>query len=61
MKKVDMMELGVHEMDTLEMKATNGGIILLVVLVTALLCASCSFDTHTQVGGSNEDGNDTRK
>ena len=59
MKKFDMMELGVHELDTLEMKATNGGIILLVALAAVLLCASCSFDTHTEVGGSKDD--DARK
>ncbi len=51
MKNFDLASMGVHEMSTLEMKETDGGIIWLLVVAGIVLlgASSCSGTTNTFV------------
>lgn len=51
MENSDLSSMNVREMNALEMKETNGGIIgLLIVAAAALLLgSSCNFVTQTQI------------
>ena len=55
MKNFDFNSLGVHEMNFQEMQETDGGLILMILAFTAILCAtaSCSFESNIIVGGSH--------
>ncbi len=55
MKNFDLASMGVHEMSTLEMKETDGGIIWLLVVAGIILlgASSCQTQITVQVGGNN--------
>jgi hypothetical protein len=55
MKSFDLESMGVHEMNALEMKETDGGLLALVAVAALLLlgAASCNIDIDIQVGGSD--------
>ena len=58
MKNLDLKLMGVQEMDTLEMKETDGGFIwfLVAAAVVLLTANSCSNNNIiVQIGGSNND------
>jgi len=55
MKNFDLASMGVHEMSTLEMKETDGGIIWVLVVAGLVLLgtSSCKIDINTNIGGQN--------
>jgi hypothetical protein len=55
MKNFDLNLMGVQEMNALDMKETDGGLVLfLICLATGLLLASCvNGPVNVQVGGTN--------
>ncbi len=53
MKNLDLNSMGVHEMNTLEMQETDGGIIWFVVFAAAVFLTSCNVEANFQVGGSH--------
>ena len=56
MKNFDLASMGVHEMSTLEMKETDGGIIWLLVVAGIILlgASSCSNNNiSVQIGTGN--------
>ena len=63
MKNFDLASMGVHEMSTLEMKETDGGIVVLLIVAGLLLlgAASCSSNVNIQIGGQNNTGTQEAK
>ena len=62
MKKLDLNYFGVQEMNAMEMKETDGGIIwLLIAAAVVLLTSSCINNVNFQVGGSHNTINSTQK
>ena len=55
MKNFDLASMGVHEMSTLEMKETDGGIIWILIAAGLVLlgASSCQTQVTIQVGGNN--------
>ena len=56
MKNFDLTSMGVHEMNTLEMQETDGGIIWFVILLAAVWCSSCTINSNVQIGNNNSSG-----
>jgi hypothetical protein len=54
MKTFDLTMMGVHEMSTLEMTETDGGVIWFVAAAALLLLASCNTETNIQIGGTHD-------
>jgi Fe-S cluster assembly iron-binding protein IscA len=53
MKNFDLYSMGVQEMNTREMKETDGGFIWFLVLAAAVLLTGCNVTFNTQFGGQN--------
>ncbi|HOK73572.1 MAG TPA: hypothetical protein PLS74_00425 [Bacteroidales bacterium] len=63
MKNLDLNSIGVHEMSTLEMQETDGGIVWLLLVAGALLlgATSCNNGTITfQIGTKNSSDTNNR-
>jgi hypothetical protein len=58
MKNFDLSSMGVQEMNTMEMKETDGGLIFLLVAAVAILiiASSCTSNISIQVGTNNANG-----
>jgi hypothetical protein len=59
MKNFDLSSMGVQEMNTMEMKETDGGIIWFIIAAVAILLVadSCNNNTTIQIGGQNNTSN----
>jgi hypothetical protein len=59
MKNFDLSSMGVQEMNTMEMKETDGGLICLLIAAVAvlLIASSCNNNTTIQIGGQNNTSN----
>jgi len=61
MKNLDLKLMGVQEMNTLEMKETDGGIIWFLVAAAVVLCTGCiqnnSFNFQYGTNNSNTQTN----
>lgn len=59
MKNFDLYSMGVQEMNTREMKETDGGFIWFLVAAVVVLCtaSSCQTQISVQIGGTNNEIN----
>ena len=54
MKNFDLTSLGVHEMNTLEMQETDGGIFCAILIIAAVcLLSSCQSQVNINIGDGN--------
>ena len=60
MKNLDLKLMGVQEMNALEMKETDGGIIWFLIAAAVVLCTGCNITFNTQVGGQNNQINNSQ-
>jgi Fe-S cluster assembly iron-binding protein IscA len=59
MKNFDLYSMGVQEMNTREMKETDGGFIWFI-LAAAVLLTGCTITINTQIGGQNNTINNSQ-